>query len=123
MRVLTLRELNRATLARQLLLDRKQLSPSVAVERVAGLQAQWAPAPYIGLWTRTESFRREALEKALLARRIVRAVLMRFPVQHGEAHAHAEGSHAAPDAVVEGEIEPVARMGEQRERKRAAHDQ
>ena len=77
MRVLTLRELNRATLARQLLLERKQLSPSVAVERVAGLQAQWAPAPYVGLWARTEGFRREALEKALLARRIVRAVLMR----------------------------------------------
>ena len=77
MRVLTLRQLNRATLARQLLLERKPLSPADALERVAGLQAQWAPAPYVGLWTRTEGFRREALEKALLARRIVRAVLMR----------------------------------------------
>lgn len=77
MRVLTLRELNRATLARQLLLERKRLSPAAALERVAGLQAQWAPAPYVGLWTRTEGFRREALEKALLAQRIVRAVLMR----------------------------------------------
>ena len=77
MRVLTLRELNRATLARQLLLERRTLSPAAALERVAGLQAQWAPAPYVGLWTRTDGFRREALEQELLAGRIVRAVLMR----------------------------------------------
>jgi hypothetical protein len=77
MRVLTLRELNRATLARQLLLERKRIPLVAAVERVAGLQAQYAPAPYVGLWTRVERFRREELERALLARRIVRAVLMR----------------------------------------------
>jgi hypothetical protein len=77
MRVLTRRELNRATLARQLLLERRRIGLVPAVERLAGLQAQWAPAPYVGLWTRVEGFRREALERALLARRIVRAVLMR----------------------------------------------
>ena len=76
-RTLTLRELNRATLARQLLLERRRLGPVAAVERLAGLQAQWAPASYVGLWTRVEGFRREALERALLSRRIVRAVLMR----------------------------------------------
>ena len=80
MRVLTLRELNRATLARQLLLERKRLSPAAALERVAGLQAQWAPAPYVGLWTRTEGFRRDALEQGLLAGRVARAVLMRGTV-------------------------------------------
>ena len=77
MRTLTLRELNRATLARQLLLERRRLPLVAAVERVAGLQAQWAPATYVGLWTRVEGFRREALERALLARRLLRAVLMR----------------------------------------------
>lgn len=77
MRTLTLRELNRATLARQLLLERRRVGLVAAVERLAGLQAQWAPAPYVGLWTRVEGFRREALEQALLSRRIVRAVLMR----------------------------------------------
>jgi hypothetical protein len=86
MRVLTLRELNRATLARQLLLERSRLTPTAALERVAGLQAQWAPASYVGLWTRTEGFRRDALEKALLARRIVRAVLMRGTIHLVSAH-------------------------------------
>ena len=94
MRVLTLRELNRATLARQLLLERKLLSPTVALERVAGLQAQWAPAPYVGLWTRTEGFRREALEKALLTRRIVRAVLMRGTIHLVSARDYATFSTA-----------------------------
>ncbi|HET7571321.1 MAG TPA: winged helix DNA-binding domain-containing protein [Gaiellaceae bacterium] len=76
-RVLTRRELNRALLARQLLLERRRLPVVAAVERLAGLQAQWGPAPYVGLWTRLDGFRREALERAVLARRLVRAVLMR----------------------------------------------
>jgi hypothetical protein len=48
-----------------------------ALERVAGLQAQWGPAPYVGLWTRIAGFKRSALERALLRRQAVRAVLMR----------------------------------------------
>jgi DNA glycosylase AlkZ-like len=76
-RTLTLRELNRATLARQLLLARRRVGIVAAVERLVGLQAQWAPAPYVGLWTRLDGFRREALERALLSHRLVRAVLMR----------------------------------------------
>jgi hypothetical protein len=77
MRVLTQRELNRATLARQMLLERRRVSVVGAVERLAGMQSQWAPAPYVGLWTRVVGFHREQLERAMLARRIVRAVLMR----------------------------------------------
>ena len=80
MRTLSLRELNRATLARQLLLERRRLPVMRALERVAGLQAQWAPAPYVGLWTRIDGFRRELVERALLRRQIVRAVLMRGTV-------------------------------------------
>jgi len=76
-RVLTLKELNRATLARQLLLERRTLPLVRALERVAGLQAQWGPAPYVGLWTRVAGFKRELLERALVRRQAVRAVLMR----------------------------------------------
>jgi Winged helix DNA-binding domain len=76
-RTLTLRELNRATLARQLLLRRHRLSVTNALERTAGLQAQWPPSPYIGLWTRLESFRPDALMRALSRRRVVKATLMR----------------------------------------------
>ncbi len=79
-RTLTLADLNRATLARQLLLDRRRLPVVQALERLAGLQAQSAPAPYVGLWTRLERFRRETLEQALLRAQVVRAVLMRGTV-------------------------------------------
>ena len=76
-RVLTLRELNRATLARQLLLERKRLSPTAVLERLVGMQAQWPSAPYIGIWTRTTSFRRAALERELRRGTVVKATVMR----------------------------------------------
>ena len=76
-RVLTLRELNRATLARQLLLERKRLSPTAVIERLVGLQAQWPQAPYVGIWTRTTSFRREALERELASAAVIKATAMR----------------------------------------------
>jgi hypothetical protein len=76
-RVLTLRELNRATLARQLLLERKQLSPAAVIERLVGMQAQWPQAPYVGIWTRTASFRRKSLERDLADATIVKATVMR----------------------------------------------
>jgi hypothetical protein len=76
-RVLTLRELNRATLARQLLLERKRLSATAVIERLVGMQAQWPPAPYLGIWTRTTSFRREALERELARGTVLKATAMR----------------------------------------------
>jgi hypothetical protein len=76
-RVLTLRELNRTTLLRQLLLRRERLSPVRAVERLAGLQAQLPSSPYLALWTRLEGFERSSLERALLRRSVVKALLMR----------------------------------------------
>lgn len=76
-RVLTLRELNRATLARQLLLERKRLSPTAVIERLVGLQAQWPQAPYVGIWTRTTGFRREALERELVRGAVLKATVMR----------------------------------------------
>jgi Winged helix DNA-binding domain len=79
-RVLTTRELNRALLARQLLLERAKLSPARTLERVGGLQTQYAPTGYIGLWSRLQGFRREALTRALEQRRVVQATLMRVTI-------------------------------------------
>jgi len=76
-RVLTLRELNRATLARQLLLERKRLSPLAVIERLVGVQAQWPQAPYVGIWTRTASFRRQQLERELARGTVLKATMMR----------------------------------------------
>jgi hypothetical protein len=76
-RVLTLRELNRALLARQLLLQRARLPVARAIERLGALQAQWSPAPYVALWTRLEGFRIPQLERALAQKRVVKATLMR----------------------------------------------
>ncbi len=50
--VLTSRELNRATLARQLLLERAELPPLDAVRHLVGLQSQVPRNPYTGLWSR-----------------------------------------------------------------------
>jgi hypothetical protein len=76
-RILTLGELNRATLARQFLLERKRLAPTAVIERLVGMQAQWPPAPYVGIWTRTTSFRREALERELARGAVVKATVIR----------------------------------------------
>jgi hypothetical protein len=76
-RILTLRELNRTLLLRQMLLRRERLPVARAVERVAALQAQWAPAPYVALWSRLEGFERSALERALARGSVVKALLMR----------------------------------------------
>ena len=68
-RLLTRRELNRALLARQLLLAREPLTAVRAVERLGGLQAQSTPVPYLSLWTRLERFERGELIAALESRR------------------------------------------------------
>jgi DNA glycosylase AlkZ-like len=74
---LTLRELNRATLARQLLLRREALDPAVALERLGGLQAQEAKPAFQALWTRLEGFERGRLHAALKSGDVVRATMMR----------------------------------------------
>ena len=76
-RVITLRELNRATLARQILLERKRLAPTAVIERLLGLQAQWPSSPYLGIWTRTTSFRRKTLERELANSTVVKVTVMR----------------------------------------------
>jgi len=77
---LGLRELNRATLDRQLLLRRAARPAADAIGHLGGLQAQAPLAPYLGLWTRLSGFRPEHLKDLLTKRSVVRAHLMRNTV-------------------------------------------
>jgi len=79
-RVLTQPELNRALLARQLLLERVRLPIPRALERMCGLQDQYAPSGYIGLWTRLDGFHRADLTHALERRAVIQATLMRATI-------------------------------------------
>lgn len=74
---LTLRQINRATLARQMLLARATLPPVKAIEQLAGMQAQQPRPPFIGLWTRLAHFQRDELCKLLHQRQVVRVTAMR----------------------------------------------
>lgn len=77
MNVLDRRTLNRALLARQLLLRRHDLPVADALEHLVGLQAQEPLEPYVGLWSRLAGFQPSALAELLLGRRAVRTLLMR----------------------------------------------
>lgn len=77
-RVLTLRELNRALLERQMLLKRKRLGVQEAVERLCALQAQYSLSPYIALWSRLTRFQREQLTRGLEEREVVKSTLFRI---------------------------------------------
>lgn len=80
MTVLDTRALNRATLARQLLLDRADMPVLDAVAHLCGLQAQEPQEPFVGLWARLRAFDPAALSDLLVGRRVVRTHLMRRTV-------------------------------------------
>jgi winged helix DNA-binding protein len=77
---LTARQLNRATLARQMLLARAAVDPTEAIERLVGMQAQAPLAPYVGLWSRVEGFTPDDLAGRLVDRDVVRLALLRSTV-------------------------------------------
>ena len=79
-RTLTQRDLNRALLARQLLLERVRLPIPRALERLGGIQDQYAPNAYIRLWSCLEGFRRDDLTRALERRSVVQASLLRATI-------------------------------------------
>jgi hypothetical protein len=80
MPTLTRRALNRATLDRQLLLRRADLTPLQAIEHLVGLQAQTPHTWYVGLWTRLTECRPEDIAALLTQRRAVRIALMRSTI-------------------------------------------
>jgi hypothetical protein len=79
-RTLSQRDLNRALLARQLLLERVRLPIPRALERMGGIQNQYAPNGYIRLHSCLEAFRRDDLTRALERRSVVQATLMRSTI-------------------------------------------
>ncbi len=107
-RILTLRDLNRATLARQMLLERSTITPTEAIERLVGMQAQLASAPYIGLWTRLKDFQRSDLASAIENREVVKATLMRATL-HLVSAADYLRFRTAMKPVLEGAAESIAK--------------
>ncbi|CAN5267366.1 winged helix DNA-binding domain-containing protein [soil metagenome] len=78
--VLTTRALNRALLARQMLLERSPVSLTQVMQQMGGVQTQYAPAGYIGLWSRMRDFDRPMLTRALEERRAIQATMMRATI-------------------------------------------
>ena len=76
-RVLTQQDLNRALLARQLLVERVRLPLPRAVERMGGIQNQYAPSAYIAMWARVAGFERDDLTRALERRTLIQGTLLR----------------------------------------------
>jgi hypothetical protein len=74
MTVLDTRALNRATLARQLLLDHAHVPVLDAVAHLGGLQAQEPQEPFVGLWSRLHAFDPATLSDLLIQRRVVRTL-------------------------------------------------
>jgi hypothetical protein len=74
------RQINRSVLARQLLLNRTDLDIPTVLQRVGGLQTQYAPSGYVGLWSRLGDFERAALTAALEDRSVVQGTLMRTTI-------------------------------------------
>ena len=78
--MLSSRALNRALLARQLLLQRRKLPVATVLERLVGLQAQAPQTPYVGLWSRIEGFQPDALSRLISTRKALRIAMMRSTI-------------------------------------------
>lgn len=102
------RQLNRSTLARQLLLEREQLGLFDGLDRVAALQAQAPPSPYLALWNRLEGFDPDHLDDAFADGRVVKASLMRLTL-----HAVLADDHPAFYAAMLPSLR-AARLGDRR---------
>lgn len=75
--VMSGRAVNRATLARQVLLGREAVSAVEVVGRLVGMQGQEAKHPYVGLWSRIDGFAESELDQAVREHDVVRGTLFR----------------------------------------------
>lgn len=84
------RQLNRASLARQLLVRREKLEVAAAVSRICAIQAQASPSPYLALWSRVEGFDAADLDRAFEAGAVVKSTLLRTTLHAvaGQDHPH-----------------------------------
>jgi hypothetical protein len=94
---LTARQLNRATLSRQWLLDRRKADVVDAIRAVCALQAQSPASPYIALWNRVARFDPAELDRAYIEHRVVKATLMRMTLHAVAADDYAAFHHAMVD--------------------------
>ncbi|MEQ1770394.1 MAG: winged helix DNA-binding domain-containing protein [Devosia sp.] len=104
--VLTRRHLNRATLARQMLLERSDITIADAVRFLGGLQAQQSNDPYIGLWSRLDGFQHEDLTALIMDRTLARATTMR-----GTLHLHTADDLVSFRALVQDYLMATWRSG------------
>lgn len=88
MQTLTLKQLNRTLLSRQLLLKRHIIPPLAAIEKLIALQSQIPNPPYIGLWTRLQTFQRDDLTQLMESRQVVRAPFLRSTLHLVSADDH-----------------------------------
>jgi hypothetical protein len=100
--ILSTRQLNRATLARQMLLERSDMSVTNAVRFLGGLQAQQSNDPYIGLWSRLNGFTHQELTALIVDKTLARATTMR-----GTLHLHTAGDLVGFRALVQGFLEAM----------------
>jgi hypothetical protein len=75
--LLSTRDLNRALLARQMLLARDSVAPTEALHRLVALQGQMARAPFIGLWARLQAFDPAELRRLITERQVIRSTFVR----------------------------------------------
>jgi hypothetical protein len=114
---LTLRELNRALLARQMLLKRTKIDVVKAIEDLACLQGQWAPSPYVALWTRLAGFERDQLTRPIDRGEVVKTTIMRatlhlvsareYPAYHRATLEGRFGAWRPPGAPTLADLEKV----------------
>lgn len=79
-KTLSLADLNRATLARQMLLAREKITPLKAIERLFAIQAQWPKPPFVALFSRLQAFEREDLSRQVRKNAIVRGTAWRSTI-------------------------------------------